>query len=699
MILAAVARPRYAPSINAVWSGKVGVWAFLDFPANSPDLNVLDLGLFTAMQARQRRKPARALDELARAMSDERQSPPRKRARLASPSLPLATRDDAAADVDTAPSETVSESDAVGSEAPGASTAPPEPPQLQQAGRGEAPSPAAGPNTPRLPSLFPFVTPLLAPAAASTTPTLDEDAEMESAEVANATMMAVAQAEEASSTDDEELQQQLSMVGSADLKVVVDILSGEGGAEVKFEDLLNTVFLAAKEGKLPAILQCFQLIKRSDNAGELMKRAVAAEDETGLTLLMVSVRNNLLPLTSFLLHEGADVNHSNEKRTYALLLAAQKGLTDMTTFLLEHGANDESKNMRGCVCRQRTLFIVMVILSNEGMTALMLAAQRGHAKIATILLKSGSNVNKQTRQGSTALLLAAKRGHTAAVESLLTAGADIFLKDDREKTAAETANRRGHLDLFLKITVSNQLRLMREDLRRERSFTLMRLSTLYVLARADFAPAFHRPERRTEFELMDQTMRLPKPLLENIALYLPLCRLWDRQLRYLVYEAPHQPNRVVTQGIRILDEVLLAVSLEVRPSLRSLKRACDARQRRGGHLALLRDSPAYQAIFTSESVMPMAAEMLAQLRRMADVQGALDTYSGTGAIQFGGEVAQDVVALLTSVLYWNDRRKRALSSSIANDNDDTNDDNDDNRGREEPETGDTRMELVVEQDS
>lgn len=84
----------------------------------------------------------------------------------------------------------------------------------------------------------------------------------------------------------------------------------------------------------------------------------------------------------------------------------------------------------------------------------MLAAQRGHAKIATILIKSGSDVNKQTRQGSTALLLAAKRGHTAAVESLLTAGADIFLKDDRDKTAAETANRRGHLDLFLKITVS-----------------------------------------------------------------------------------------------------------------------------------------------------------------------------------------------------------------------------------------------------
>lgn len=230
---------------------------------------------------------------------------------------------------------------------------------------------------------------------------------------------------------------------------------------------------------------------------------------------------------------------------------------------------------------------------------------------------------------------------------------------------------------------------MREDLRRERSFTLMRLSTLFVLSRADFAPALHRPERRNEFELMDQTLRLPKPLLENIALYLPLCCLWDRQLRYLVYEAPHQPNRVVTQGIRILDEVLLTVSLEVRPSLRSIKRACDARR---GHLGLLRDSSAYEAIFTTESVTPMSVEMLAQLRRMADIQGALDTYSGTGAIQFGSEVAQDVVALLTSVLYWNDRRKRVLSSSIVTDNDNDNDD-------KEPETDDTRMELVMTQDS
>jgi hypothetical protein len=293
------------------------------------------------------------------------------------------------------------------------------------------------------------------------------------------------------------------------------------------------------------------------------------------------------------------------------------------------------------------------------MTALMLAAQRGHAHIATTLIQSGSNVNKQTRQGSTALLLAAKRGHTAAVEALMTAGADIFLKDDRDKTAADTAQRRGHVDLCLKITVQNQLRLMREDLRRERCYTMMQLSTLYVLGRAELTPSFKNPQRRKYNELMDRTMRLPKPLVQNIARFLPLCRMWDRQLRYLIYETSSQSNRVVQQGIRIIDEILLSFSLEMRPSLKRIKEECGGPLHVSGQLALLRDSSEYRSLFTTESRLPMPPMMLLQLRRMADIQGAIATYAAGNAIQFGVEVAQDVVALLTDLLNWDTARKRA----------------------------------------
>lgn len=144
---------------------------------------------------------------------------------------------------------------------------------------------------------------------------MDHEDDLESEEVANATMMEMSAldanpgSEESSSTDDEELQQ--GTMVNQNTSVAVDILSGEGSGEVKFEDLMSTTFTAAREAKLSSLQQCFRIIKKSKNPEELMKRAVEAEDETGLTLLMLSVRSNLLQLTSFLLQEGADVNHSN----------------------------------------------------------------------------------------------------------------------------------------------------------------------------------------------------------------------------------------------------------------------------------------------------------------------------------------------------------------------------------------------------
>ncbi|KAI9915751.1 hypothetical protein PsorP6_007659 [Peronosclerospora sorghi] len=513
--------------------------------------------------------------------------------------------------------------------------------------------------------------------------------------------LAVAVAAEESTTDDEELQQ-LSMIKSEPPSAKLCASEGSVAVELEYEDVVTFLFNMAREQKTLELHKGMRTVRKARNAGELLPKLITAEDETGLTLLMIGVRGNDRVFCNMLLDIGADVNFKTEKRTYALLLAAQKGWEHMTTFLLQHGANEESKNMalipaahfghlpvvkmlldaggnqnyankKGTTPLMRAAqegreevvkFLIgrgadTCAANNEGMTALMLAAQRGHAKIATTLMKSGSNVNKQTRQGSTALLLAAKRGHTAAVEALMTAGADIFLKDDRDKTAAETAQRRGHVDLFLKISVQNQLRLMREDLRRQRCYTLMRISTLYILARAQLLPAIKNQKRQQYNVLMDRTLRLPKPLLQNIALFLPLSRMWDRQLSYLIYEAAPQPNRVVQQGIRILDEVLLSVSLEMRPSLHRIKQECGGPLHVTGQLGLLRDSPEYRGLFTTESRTLMPPRMLHQLRRMADIQGALCSYTAGSAIQFGVEVAQDVVSLLTDLLNWNSNRRQA----------------------------------------
>ncbi|MBQ6001671.1 MAG: ankyrin repeat domain-containing protein [Synergistaceae bacterium] len=52
---------------------------------------------------------------------------------------------------------------------------------------------------------------------------------------------------------------------------------------------------------------------------------------------------------------------------------------------------------------------------NDGETALMLAAWRGHTQIAELLIKYGAEVNAKTTGGNTALILAGKNTETAYI--------------------------------------------------------------------------------------------------------------------------------------------------------------------------------------------------------------------------------------------------------------------------------------------
>lgn len=197
---------------------------------------------------------------------------------------------------------------------------------------------------------------------------------------------------------------------------------------------------------------------------------------------------------------------------------------------------------------------------------------------------------------------------------------------------------------------------MRVDIRRQRCYVLMRLWSLCELSRADVVFPSYRREQ--ECELMARTMRLPRPLVQNIALYLPFCNLWDRQLKYLAYEARIHPNRVVHQGIRIIDEVLLSICLDMSPSLQHVRQQWEPLNG-SGELELMRDCSEYRKMFMLEAHVSMNPSLMLQLLRMADIQGALASYSAGTGINFGIEVALDVVALLTELLQWDESNKRA----------------------------------------
>jgi hypothetical protein len=89
-----------------------------------------------------------------------------------------------------------------------------------------------------------------------------------------------------------------------------------------------------------------------------------------------------------------------------------------------------------------------------GQTALLLAAEYGHAAVVSTLLIAGADISATSRLGQTALLLAAENGETAVVSALLTAGADVNAADQWGNTALTSAARWGHTDTVSTLLVA-----------------------------------------------------------------------------------------------------------------------------------------------------------------------------------------------------------------------------------------------------
>ena len=72
---------------------------------------------------------------------------------------------------------------------------------------------------------------------------------------------------------------------------------------------------------------------------------------------------------------------------------------------------------------------------NDGGTALMWAAQGGHAAAIEALVAAGAEVEAKDNNGWTALMVAAQGGHAAAIAALLAAGAEVAAKMNDGRTA------------------------------------------------------------------------------------------------------------------------------------------------------------------------------------------------------------------------------------------------------------------------
>ena len=77
--------------------------------------------------------------------------------------------------------------------------------------------------------------------------------------------------------------------------------------------------------------------------------------------------------------------------------------------------------------------------SDDGATALIWAARKGHGEIVETLLAKGAAMNLQTGAGATALMMAASKGNVDIVSALLTKGANTKLQVSDGRTALDFA--------------------------------------------------------------------------------------------------------------------------------------------------------------------------------------------------------------------------------------------------------------------
>lgn len=122
-----------------------------------------------------------------------------------------------------------------------------------------------------------------------------------------------------------------------------------------------------------------------------------------------------------LLHTQIEVDADDETGLTPLMLAAQSGSVALMQVLVEQGADVNAAD------------------AMDGWTPLMYAVTSGIIPATTWLLAVGAEVNATDAAGNTALHLAIEKGFVYTVEALLKGGADPLAPDEWEVPALEVA--------------------------------------------------------------------------------------------------------------------------------------------------------------------------------------------------------------------------------------------------------------------
>ena len=190
----------------------------------------------------------------------------------------------------------------------------------------------------------------------------------------------------------------------------------EHGAPIDARDLdgSTALYKAAETGRLPMVRL-------------LMERGadINLSGRNGITPLSAAAYMGSAPIVELLIGKGADPKVIDNTQKAAIVYAAGRGFSAVARLLLDHGVDINAKY-------------------GSDLTVLMWAA--GHSaeagvkdveQVMTLFIERGARLDDQDNRGRTALMIAAELGHASAVDLLLAHGADKSLKDKQGKTASD----------------------------------------------------------------------------------------------------------------------------------------------------------------------------------------------------------------------------------------------------------------------
>uniref|UniRef100_A0A2I3H0L7 Receptor-interacting serine/threonine-protein kinase 4 n=1 Tax=Nomascus leucogenys TaxID=61853 RepID=A0A2I3H0L7_NOMLE len=244
-----------------------------------------------------------------------------------------------------------------------------------------------------------------------------------------------------------------------------------GTTDVQKKKLVDAI-VSGDTSKLMKILQPQDVDLALDSGASLLHLAVEAGQEEcvkwlllnnanpnltnrrGSTPLHMAVERRVRGVVELLLARKISVNAKDEDQWTALHFAAQNGDECSTRLLLEKNGKDAWLPLHYATW-QGHLPIVKLLAKQpgvsvnaqtlDGRTPLHLAAQRGHYRVARILIDLCSDVNVCSLLAQTPLHVAAETGHTSTARLLLHRGAGKEAVTSDGYTALHLAARNGHL--------------------------------------------------------------------------------------------------------------------------------------------------------------------------------------------------------------------------------------------------------------